>query len=275
MIRLLQAEWKRLWKRKLLWGIVGGLPVAAFAAATYYEGANQGGSSAEPQYAVVGNFPVLAMAEMLLTLFNLILMALVATLWTEEIRSGQLRMVLLRVRTFSQLWWAKVGVLLGTVALLMLIFLGFSYLAGYWLLPHTDTYPLFFRAEPVGSWEGFGYNLQYYGLSFLTLVAFAGFLLLTASLCRTVTGTLGAGMAFLLLSFFYPELAGYFRPWFSEEQFFQLFYSSLPMIQWEGIVNLLADQPQRAGWLIGVLAGYTCLFGLPAYLWFSRQDQWN
>ena len=151
MIRLFQAEWKRLWKRKLLWAIVGVLPVAAFAAALYYEGANGEVSPEVPQYAVVGNFPVLAMAEMLLTLFNLILMALVATLWTEEIRSGQLRLVLLRAQTFSLIWWSKVGVLLGTVVLLLMIFFGFSYLAGYWILPHEDTYPLFYRAEPVDS----------------------------------------------------------------------------------------------------------------------------
>lgn len=274
MIHLLAAEWYRLWKRKLVWAMVLALPLAAFASATYYQGANASVSPDLPQYAVVGNFPVLAIAEMIY-FFDLLLIALVATIWTEEIRSGQLRMVFIRTPDFHRIWWAKIGVLLGTVLLFLLLYLGCSYVAGYFLLPHTEQFPLFYRAGQVGVWEGVWYNLQYYGIAFLTLVSFAGFLILMGSICRTVTGALGAGMSFLLFSFMYPYVAGYFIPLIGEEVYQKIFLSSLPMIQWEGIVHLLSDHPIGVGWMTGVLLLYPLFFGLPAMLLLSRQDQWH
>lgn len=274
MMRLLYAEWYRLSRRKLVWVMVLALPLAAFAAASYYEGANNSVSPDAPQYAVFGNFPVLAISEMIY-LFDALLIALVATIWTDEIRSGQLRLVLLRVSTFSRLWWAKTGVLLGTMLLFLLLYLGCSYLAGYLMLPHADSFSLFYRAAPVDFWEGLLYNLQYYGVAYLTLVSLAGFLILMGSVCRTVTGALGASMGFLFFSFLYPYVMGYFQPLFGDEMYIRIFFTSIPMIQWEGIVQLLADQPQWVGWMTGILVAYPLVFGILAYHSFSRQDQWH
>ena len=61
---------------------------------------------------------------------------------------------------------------------------------------------------------------------------------------------------FYFFLFLYPYVMGYFQPLFGDEMYIRIFFTSIPMIQWEGIVQLLADQPQWVGWMTGILVAY-------------------
>ncbi|MNI98146.1 hypothetical protein D3C73_1569300 [compost metagenome] len=69
-------------------------------------------------------------------------------------------------------------------------------------------------------------------------------------------------------------LLSYFAPLIETNLFFRLYFSSIPMIQWQGIVYLLAEPPRYAGWMYGVLTTYLLVFGTAAFAVFTRRDRW-
>ena len=107
MSKLIASEWERLWKRKVTWLMFAAIPVMVYAAAKYCLHQNNTVTPDLPQYSVMGNFPVLGLAEMLMTAFNLVVLVLAALVVTDEHRSGQLRMVLIRTHSFRQIILAK------------------------------------------------------------------------------------------------------------------------------------------------------------------------
>ena len=58
--------------------------------------------------------------------------------------------------------------------------------------------------------EGFIYNLKFYGLAFLTLVAMSSVLFFIALISHTTTTTLGIGIGFLFISICYPNIINLF-----------------------------------------------------------------
>ncbi|WP_058302642.1 ABC transporter permease [Gorillibacterium timonense] len=274
MRRLVHSEWIRLWRHRIFLLMLAALPVAAYAAAGYMRKANAGTDPALPQYAVAGNFSVLGFEEMLLTVFNLAMIVLAAYVVTDEYRSGALRMVMQRAYTFGQIIAAKALTLAAAAAVLCLWYLLWSTLFGYLLLPHADAFALFYREGTVHYGKGLLYALQFYGIGLLTLLAMTAVLLFFAVISRSVTAAMGLGIGFLLLSLLGPQLLSYFAAVIDQTLFFRLYFASLPMIQWQGIVFLLADSPRYAGWMCTVLAGYLLLFGTGAYLVFTKRDRW-
>ncbi len=125
MKTLVAVEWQRLWKRKIPWLMMLMIPVLVYISALFCQKQNQAFTPDLPQYTVAGNFPVLGLSEMLMTAFNLVAMIMAVMMVTEEYRSGALRMVFIRTKSFQQLMFAKFFV--------MVVFL-FLYLLSYFLI---------------------------------------------------------------------------------------------------------------------------------------------
>lgn len=268
------SEWQRLWGRKVTWLLFAAVPVMVFAAARYFQQANERTDPNLPQYSVFGNFGVLSFEEMLMTAFNMFVIMLTAFVVTDEYRSGRLRMVMLRAYSFGQIFWAKTSIVLLTLFMLVVFYFVVSLVAGYWMFPHISEFPLFYRSQTVGFWGGFGYSLAFYALGFLCLIAMTGVMLFIAVTSHTTTTAIGTGIGFYLLSLFYPFVSGYFAPFIGEDVYMKVMLSSLPMIEWQGLVLILADTPQYCGWIVGTLVLYTFVFGGLAYLAFTRKDRW-
>lgn len=80
-------------------------------------------------------FVIIGLQENLFLICNIAVAALVATLYTEQFRGGQLRLIFMRRFTRGQIFWSKLLVLQVSVLLLLLI-LGLSlWGVGVWRFP--------------------------------------------------------------------------------------------------------------------------------------------
>lgn len=80
MKALWTSEWERLWSRRILWLLYIAIPLISWLSARYYASHNAEVPETSPEYTVVGNYPVMGLAEQLMTTFNVfIIMVIVMT----------------------------------------------------------------------------------------------------------------------------------------------------------------------------------------------------
>ncbi|MEJ8306232.1 ABC transporter permease subunit [Saccharibacillus sacchari] len=271
--RILEAEWKRLWKRRAVRWMAWTAPVAALVSTKYLFSQNTTLDPGLPEYATAGNVPVLALAEMLITVFSGMMLILAGLSVTEEYRSGQLRMSMLRAVSLPKIMIAKwISCLVFVLIQLALYFLC-TVAMGRLAFPDPATYPLFYDAGTVSYAEGLLYNLAYYGLSAVALGVLLAVFFWIAALGRSSTAALGLGIGFLLLSYVLPIMLTYFRPLLEAKVYLRLYFSSLLMIEWEGLAAMLANLHGLQYWNIGILAGYGLLFGgTTVWIWRRRDS---
>lgn len=262
MTKLIASEWERLWKRKVIWLLFAAIPIMVYAAAKYCLFQNTTVTPDLPHYTVVGNFPVLGLSEMLMTAFNLVVLVIATIVVTDEYRSGQLRMVLIRRHSFRQIILAKFFVVMSFIFLYLVAYFIICYGVGYMMFPNTGTYPQFHSQSDVTIAGGFIYNLKFYGLAFLTLVAMSSVLFFIATISHTTTTTLGIGIGFLFSSIAYPTVIGLFGQLVPNEVLLKLYFTSIPMVQWQGLTFMLAKSSSLLGWILLVLGCYILLFQL-------------
>ncbi|MEK5040345.1 ABC transporter permease [Sporosarcina sp. FSL K6-3457] len=260
MNKLIASEWERLWKRKAIWLLFAAIPAMVYAAAKYCLHQNTTVTLDFPQYTVMGNFPVLGLAEMLMTAFNLVVLVITTMVVTDEYRSGQLRMVLIRTHSFRQIIFAKFFVVMSFIFLYLLAYFIICYGVGSMMFSSSETYPQFYHQSDTTVVEGFIYNLKFYGLAFLTLVAMSSVLFFIAIISHTTTTTLGIGIGFLFISIAYPTVIGLFGQLVPNEILLKLYFTSLPMVQWQGLTFMLAESSSLLGWILLVLGCYIVLF---------------
>lgn len=273
-MKLFISEWERLWSRKVTWLMLVAMPLIVYATAHYYAGHNLKISHERPEYTVFANFPVLSLNEQLMTTFNVIVLLLAAYLITEEYRSGQLRLILLRAHSFPRVMLVKWLVLVVTMFLFLLCYFAVSYVVGFFMFERVDSLPLFYQKTWVSEWQAFLYNLQYYAVAYVTLVVLSSIMFCIAMLSQTTTAAMGIGVAYGLFSMAYPTVLQYFSAWLDHSLFMKLYFSSLPMIQWQGIVLMLAGHEEVTIWNSLMLVGYFLLSTMIAYVAFTRKDRW-
>ncbi|MBX4159770.1 ABC transporter permease [Priestia megaterium] len=272
MKELLVAEWERLWKRKVAWLTFLLVPVVLLVASSYLKKQNRALTVDLPQYTFAGNFPVLSLAEMLFTVFNAIFLVFITLVVTGEYRSGQLRMVMIRSYSFKEIILAKAAVILLFNLLFFITYFCMSYVIGFLLFEHPQTYFVFYHSHAFNIKEALVYNLSFYGYAYLTTIAICCVLFFISVISKTTTTAVGIGVAFILISFSYPNLLTGFRQWMSEELFGQLFFTSIPMIQWQGITVMMAEKPQFVGWNFGVLGFYVLFFSGLTYVAIRKKE---
>ncbi len=262
MKKIVATEWQKLWKRKIPWLLIAVIPVMVYAAAKFCQQQNRALTPDLPQYTVAGNFPILGLSEMLMTVFNLVAIIIAALIVTEEYRSGSLRMVLMRTKSFKQLVFAKYLVLISYLFVYLLVYFLVCYGIGFAIFSCPDTYPQFYHQDPVTWSVGFLYNLKFYGLAFLTLIAISSVILFFSAISQTMTTALGVSVGYLLICFAYPNFIQLFPSIVGNEKMIKIFFTSIPMIQWEGITMMLAETPYLLGWMLLILISYLILFQL-------------
>lgn len=276
---LFLSEWERMWKRKITWLFLIAMPVVVAATAKYYAGHNRGISPASAEYTWAGNFPVMALIEQLIVVFNVMSLILLTLSVTEEYRSGQIRMVMLRSFTAGQLLRAKWLAHMAVMALYFTVYLLLSVAAGLLFFEPHEHIQLFYHDHTVPLKGMIGYTLLYYGLAFLSVLAIGSVFMAASVISRTTTGAVGLGLGFLLCSLGFPliyELAnrvgGLGLPG-------MLKYLSLTEIQYSGIAVMLGQAQavsSEAAALTALLVGlgYAAVFGVGSLLVFSKSDRW-
>lgn len=273
--RVFAAEWERLWKRRGLRWMACSAPLLALISAKYLLLQNASLRPGLPEYATAGNVPILALAEMLITAFSGMMLVLVGLSVTEEYRSGQLRMGMLRAVSLGRIMAAKWLVSLLYVWIQLGAYFLCSAAIGLIGFPKPEKYPLFYAAGTVGYAQGLVYDLGYYALAALALAVLLTVIFWIASIARSATAALGLGIGFLLLSYALPMALSYFRPWFEAEAYIRIYFLSLLMIEWEGLAAMLANLHGVLIWNLSVMAGYGIVFGgWTAWIW-KRRDSYE
>lgn len=273
--RVFAAEWERLWKRRGLRWMACSAPLLALISAKYLLLQNASLQPGMPEYATAGNMPVLALAEMLITAFSGMMLVLAGLSVTEEYRSGQLRMGMLRAVSLGRIMTAKWLVSLLYVWIQLGAYFVCSVAIGRIGFPKPETYPLFYGAGTVDYAQGLVYDLGYYALAALALAVLLTVIFWMASIARSATAALGLGIGFLLLSYALPTALSYFRPWFEAEAYIRIYFLSLLMIEWEGLAAMLANLHGLLIWNLSVMSGYGILFGgWTAWIW-KRRDSYE
>lgn len=254
----------------MVWLMYMAIPLIAWLSARYYAGHNAEVSTSSPEYTVFGNYPVMGLAEQLMSTFNVFIIMLIVMTVTQEYRSGQMRMILLRAYSFRRIYLAKWLVVLTALFLFQLAYFAASYLVGYVMFEQTDAVHLFYHDEPVSNGEAFFYNVGYYAIGFLTLIAVASVMMVIAVWSDTTTVAVGLGVGFLLLMIFSPSIVSRLIDSFNWSPYWQ--FLSIFQIQWLGIVSMMAD-PFLLYFNLSILGLYIVL-GVGASYWiFTKQDQ--
>lgn len=76
MMALFHSEWERLWKRKITWLFLIAIPLIIALTAKYYIGHNASVPLGSPEHTTAENFPVMAMIEQLIVVFNVVALVL-------------------------------------------------------------------------------------------------------------------------------------------------------------------------------------------------------
>jgi len=259
MKELLQSEWERLWKRKTTWLLFLSIPLILLGSAKYLLSQNEILSTDLPQYTVAWNFPILGLSEMLITVFQGVILVIVAFMVTEEYRTGQIRMVLIRSYSYTEIMVAKFIVSVGAILLFFFAYFILSNLLGVILFPTPKEYPLFYHKGLVTVFGGIIYNLKFYGIAIFTAISTIAAMFFITVVSRTTTAAIGMGIGFLLFSLFYPNVLSYIDL-FEEPLQMKLFFTSIPMIQWQGITFMLAEESYWVGWNFFILSIYLLVF---------------
>ncbi|SHJ40587.1 ABC-2 family transporter protein [Clostridium cavendishii DSM 21758] len=272
MKNLFLCEWKRLWCRKTIWICFFSIPIILYASAKYYLRVNQKVIFDSPQFTSFGNFPTAAIQEQLVLAFNLIVILIAVMSITEEYRSGQLRMIMIRPIKFSEIFIAKFLVLIVTIALYSLIYFLFSLILGYFLFPKINDISIFYHVKVFGISASLMYSVKYYLLALLTLIAISSVVFFISIISKSVIIALGVNVGFILISMTYPIiLQAFFRG--GGLLINKIMLLSLTHIQHMGIAFMLGQKHTLFLYISFVLLAYTLIFSTLSYFVFSKQDQ--
>lgn len=268
MTRLMISEWRRIWNKKFTWIVLLLIPVIVGISVPYYLQKNENFDPLSAEFTSFANFPIMSVSEQLITIFNLVVIWLVVSMVTEEYHSGQLRLVLLRAYHFNQIFTAKFLTALAVIAVYLITFFIFSYGFGFIFFPHVESVSLFHYVDPVSMMGALFYNIAYYVLVWLSLVAVICVMLLFAVACRSPIIAIGNGTGFLIFSLMFPNIVEEVS-WSSMLQF-----ASITQIQWQGIVLMLHELPALLTYG-GILIGYIVIFYVLSRLAFVKMDQFT
>ncbi|PFK37787.1 ABC transporter permease [Bacillus cereus] len=269
MMRLVRSEWERLWAKKVTWCCFAGIPLMLLGAAKYYLEHNQEVAKTAVDYTYANTFPVLALSEMLMSICNLILLVLIVLVFAQEYHSGQIRMVLQRVYTYSQVLVAKTITVLFVMLLFICAYFICSYLIGYIFFDHESSVLLFYHKEKADEVDVFFYSVAYYGIAYITLVAMASIFIMFAVMSKSTTGATLLGVGFLIFSFGYPAFSSIMG---ESPAFLYINYSSLINLQYEGIAISLGGYSWMRSFGSLVLGVYIVFSNVVTFYGMGKRD---
>lgn len=256
MKKIIRSEWEKLWSQKLAWLCLLSIPILLILSANISLNHNLEVPSHYPEYTYANNFPTISLAEHLIISLNMIVLLLVVLMFAHEYHSGQMRFLLQRVASFKQIIIAKWITILAYVSIFLVLYFVSSYVYGLVKFEYKTTLKLIMHTEYSNHYEVFLYNIMYYLLSLISLMVLVSVLITLSLLSKSTTSAMTLCIGFILLSFTYP----YILQLFGESPYLWIFfYSSIIMIQYEGIALILAGNIWVKAILLGILLIYALI----------------
>lgn len=269
MKMLIRAEWERLWQKKVTWLCFIAIPIMLFASAKYFLKHNEVVPANYSDHTYANSFPFMGLSEQLIGTFNIILLVTIILMFSHEYHSGQMRMVLQRSYSYKQVLLAKTI----TILLVMMLFLAFyficSYIIGFILFDYKTSVVLPLHINSSTGITIVKYNIIYYGIAYITLVAMTSVLVMLTVMGKSTTGATLLGMGFILFSVAYPNIIQIMG---SSNLVGFMNYTSLVMLQHDGIATMLLGHPVVVSWCLGVMFFYIILCNFITFRVLSNRD---
>ncbi|MFB5660288.1 ABC transporter permease [Alteribacillus sp. HJP-4] len=272
MKNLFLSEWERLWSRQSIWLLLAFMPALSLITALLFLRSNQGMSPNRPDYATALNFPVLGLSEHLFITFNIILLLLAGYIITEEYQKGQLRLILLRSYSMSQIFVSKLAVMAVVLFLFLFVYFLSSALVGAVFFEKPSQSLLFISENIVSNRAMMFYSFYYYVIAYFTCLAMLGLLVFIGIICSSMNAVLGVGFTFIFFSIAIPQLLENSTAFGESSPVSALLaYSSVPKIQYTGI-SLFLSGWDYSYWIAGITLIYIIAFVTLSYLLFTRRS---
>jgi hypothetical protein len=261
MITLLGSEWERLWAKRWTWLLILAVPGLAYLSASYFESIQANSELLSDTFVLAGlrnnlYFPV-----------NIILSALVATVFTEEYRGGQLRYVFLRHYTRRQIFISKMLLIYIFIMLMLVCFSISLYITGLFMFSHNES-------VSMPSLETIGYTFEYYAWAFVSLIGVTSLFSFFAMYSKNVTYAMGVGMLYILTSLLIDGLFIRIAAIFDSIPFLQLSitFSMIPFLQHTGLNEVIAGNIQAIFAVLFIVLMHFIVFTWGAYRRFVQND---
>ncbi|MDA1668144.1 ABC transporter permease [Bacillus cereus] len=253
MISLFKSEWERMWAKRITWLFLLSLPAIVMASAKYYMKNNQVVPINSPEYTYANSFPIMGLSEQLMGTFNVILLVTIVMMFANEYHTGQMRMLLQRSYSYRQVIFVKVLNVFIFSFLILLVYFICSYVIGYVFFDHKSSIKLFFHSKVALNKDVFIYNIKYYILAYVSLLAVGSTFIMLCIISRSTTGAILMGMVFLFLSMAYPTILQLLIPATFAKY---ITFTSLIIIQFQGIPLMLSEQHLLVFWNLSVIIIY-------------------
>ena len=197
MGQLIISEFERLWSRWSIRLLVLTLPLLVIVTGVYFQNHNRNRSMDAVDYATALNFPILSISEHLFITFNILLIFICAYVITEEYQQKQIKLIVLRAYSMSQIFLSKFIVMATSLFICFFLYYLASFTVGQIMFEMPERSILFVSEAVVTNAEMVLYALNYYGIAFLTSLAALSLFCFIAILMPSVNALLGSGICIL------------------------------------------------------------------------------
>lgn len=263
MRALIVCEVEKLFRRMWLWLFFLGAPFLAYMAGSYFLWLHPPDT---PSHLSPNLFPIFGLRQNLFFICNIIVAVLVAAVYTEEFRGGQLRFLFLRRYTRGQIFFCKLFVIQLCILMLLLAFGISLVVVGIIRLPQ----------EPSVH-SALGYTVEYYMLAYASLVGISCVFSFIAMYSKNVTYAVGISLAYVLVSLLFDSLYLKFAALFSSFPYLRdlVSYLLVPYMQHTGLHTVLSGSESALGAIATILILYFIVFTWLAYRRFVADDYTN
>lgn len=214
------------------------------------------------------NFVVTGLRENLFLACNMAVAALAAAVYTEEFRSGQLRLLFIRRYTRGQIFWSKLLVLNTSILLLLIAFAVSSQVI-------VEVWRLSYDVSDAGLSGSQGLQmLEYYGWALASLLAISSFYCFVAMYSKSVTYAIGVCMVYNLGSLLFDSLYLKLASFVSHVPYVYniITFMFIPYMQHTGLDRSLMGNLSVNGAIATAVSLYLIFFTWGAYRRFVADD---
>ncbi|MCY9515274.1 ABC transporter permease [Paenibacillus apiarius] len=206
MTSLIYSEFERLWQRKWVWLILLAIPVTSYSTASYFSWLNSMSSPDSMNYTPSSKLMFTGLNLFLPIICNFAVLPFVTTIFTEEFRRGQLRLLFLRQYSRGRIFISKMIVLCFTI-LLLLIVLGICLgIAGSIKLPSAVGITQGVYNPTITTDTIFQDTIKQYLLAYATLLGLCSIMSCIAMYCKDATYAIGIGFGYIIIPLMFERL---------------------------------------------------------------------
>ncbi|SHH36761.1 ABC transporter permease [Tepidibacter thalassicus] len=274
MYKLFLCEWQKLWNKKSTLLCFLCIPLIIFFTAQYYLKTNTILKPTNPEFTSFYNFPVAAIQEQLLFSFNILVIFLIVLSVTEEYKSKQIRMILIRPINLSDIFIVKYITIIIIVFLFLITYLLCSYFIGYILFSKINKIKIFYCNNTLNANQMLLYTIKYYSISFLTLCTMSTIIFFISTISKSVVIASGTSIGILMFFIIYPTFIEIFFRFIKTPinlNLIKLKMLSITQIQFEGIARILGSK-NYSSYVFTILFVYFFTFFSLCYYIYSKKD---